>query len=170
MGSVVQPPATAGIDWGHPAGRSRRALLPTTCSTGCGTCFTLTKQPPRFPGRFNFMIGIAVNPSRSAAAALGAALLFGASTPFAKQLVGDMPPVLLAGLLYLGSGVGLGVFRSLRERTIGIPHLSGREWVWLLGAIVSGGILGPVLLMVGLSQTSASHASLLLNQEAGLTA
>ncbi len=116
------------------------------------------------------MIGIAVNPSRSAAAALGAALLFGASTPFAKQLVGDMPPVLLAGLLYLGSGVGLGVFRSLRERTIGIPHLSGREWVWLLGAIVSGGILGPVLLMVGLSHTSASQASLLLNLEAVLTA
>src|SRR5690606_31358562 len=52
MGSMVQPSATAGIDWGHPAGRSRRALLSTTCSTGCGTCFTLTKQPPRFPVRF----------------------------------------------------------------------------------------------------------------------
>ncbi|CAM5204594.1 Drug/metabolite transporter (DMT)-like permease OS=Castellaniella defragrans OX=75697 GN=HNR28_003618 PE=4 SV=1 [Castellaniella defragrans] len=116
------------------------------------------------------MIGKAMNFSRSAAAALGAALLFGASTPFAKQLVGDMPPVLLAGLLYLGSGVGLWAFRILWERTIGIPHLSGREWLWLLGAITSGGVLGPVLLMVGLSHTSASQASLLLNLEAVLTA
>jgi drug/metabolite transporter (DMT)-like permease len=111
-----------------------------------------------------------MNLSRSAAAALGAALLFGASTPFAKQLVGDMPPVLLAGLLYLGSGIGLWAFRILKGRTIGIPHLSGREWLWLLGAIASGGILGPVLLMVGLSHTSASQASLLLNLEAVLTA
>ncbi|WP_417276766.1 EamA family transporter [Castellaniella sp.] len=111
-----------------------------------------------------------MNLPRSAAAALGAALLFGASTPFAKQLVGDMPPVLLAGLLYLGSGVGLWAFRILRVRTIGIPHLSGREWLWLLGAIASGGVLGPVLLMVGLSHTSAAQASLLLNLEAVLTA
>lgn len=111
-----------------------------------------------------------MNLPRSAAAALGAALLFGASTPFAKQLVGDMPPVLLAGLLYLGSGVGLWAFRILWERTIGIPHLSGREWLWLLGAIASGGVLGPVLLMVGVGHTSASQASLLLNLEAVLTA
>lgn len=111
-----------------------------------------------------------MSPSRSAAAALGAALLFGASTPFAKQLVGSMPPVLLAGLLYLGSGVGLWAFRILRARTFDVPHLTGREWFWLLGAIVSGGILGPVLLMAGLTRTSASQASLLLNLEAVLTA
>ncbi|WP_345798692.1 DMT family transporter [Castellaniella sp. MT123] len=111
-----------------------------------------------------------MNLSRSAAAALGAALLFGASTPFAKQLVGNMPPVLLAGLLYLGSGVGLWAFRLVRERTVAVPRLSGREWLWLLGAIASGGIFGPVLLMVGLSHTSASQASLLLNLEAVLTA
>lgn len=111
-----------------------------------------------------------MNPTRSAAAALVAALLFGASTPFAKQLVGEMAPVLLAGLLYLGSGIGLWAFRLLRERTLEVPRLSGREWLWLLGAIVSGGILGPVLLMVGLRHTSASQASLLLNLEAVLTA
>jgi hypothetical protein len=46
--------------------------------------------------------------TRAAAPALAAALLFGASTPFAKLLVGDVPPLLLAGLLYLGSGLGLG--------------------------------------------------------------
>ncbi|TAL76509.1 MAG: DMT family transporter [Burkholderiaceae bacterium] len=111
-----------------------------------------------------------MSPSRSAAAALGAALLFGASTPFAKQLVGSMPPVLLAGLLYLGSGVGLWAFRILRKRTLDVPHMTGREWFWLFGAIISGGILGPVLLMLGLTYTSASQASLLLNLEAVLTA
>ena len=45
--------------------------------------------------------------NRSVLFALLAAALFGASTPFAKLLVGNMPPVLLAGLLYLGSGLGL---------------------------------------------------------------
>jgi drug/metabolite transporter (DMT)-like permease len=49
-------------------------------------------------------------------AALGAAVLFGASTPFAKTLVGDVPPMLLAGFLYLGSGAGLWVVRLVRDR------------------------------------------------------
>lgn len=111
-----------------------------------------------------------MNSSPSVGAALVAALLFGASTPFAKQLVGDMSPVLLAGLLYLGSGVGLWGFRLIKARRFDVPHLSRSEWLWLLGAIVTGGILGPVLLMVGLSHTSASQASLLLNLEAVLTA
>src|SRR5690606_25425299 len=53
MGVLVQPSTSAGIDRRHPAGRSRRKVLSTTCSTRCGTCFTLTKQPPRFPVRFN---------------------------------------------------------------------------------------------------------------------
>src|SRR5690606_37416347 len=52
MGVLVQPSTSAGIDRRHPAGRSRRKVLSTTCSTRCGTCFTLTKQPPRFPVRF----------------------------------------------------------------------------------------------------------------------
>src|SRR5256885_5761249 len=52
---------------------------------------------------------------RSASPALAAALLFGASTPFAKLLVGDVPPLLLAGLLYLGSGIGLGALLAIRQ-------------------------------------------------------
>src|SRR5690606_32921679 len=55
MGVLVQPATPAGIDRRHPAGRSRRKVLSATCSTRCGTCFTLTKQPPRFPVRFNVM-------------------------------------------------------------------------------------------------------------------
>jgi len=103
-------------------------------------------------------------------AALGAALLFGASTPFAKSLSGQISPTLLAGLLYLGSGSGLWIVRAVRDRGLSSPHLPAAEWPWLLGAILCGGVLGPVLLMWGLTQTSAANASLLLNLEAVLTA
>jgi drug/metabolite transporter (DMT)-like permease len=103
-------------------------------------------------------------------AALTAALLFGASTPLAKLLVGDVPPVLLAGLLYLGSGLGLWLIRLARDRGLAAPRLAAREWPWLLGAIASGGVLAPILLMYGLTRTSAGNASLLLNLEAVFTA
>lgn len=103
-------------------------------------------------------------------AALAAALLFGASTPFAKQLAGETSPILLAGLLYLGSGVGLWVVRLIRDRGFAAPGLPARDWPWLLGAIASGGVLAPSLLMLGLTHTSAADASLLLNLEAVLTA
>jgi drug/metabolite transporter (DMT)-like permease len=103
-------------------------------------------------------------------AALIAALLFGASTPLAKLLVGDVAPILLAGLLYLGSGLGLWLIRLARDRGLQAPRLPVHEWPWLLGAIVSGGVLGPVLLMYGLARTSAADASLLLNLEAVFTA
>jgi drug/metabolite transporter (DMT)-like permease len=109
--------------------------------------------------------------SRSAViAALLAALLFGASTPFAKILAGDVSPILLAGLLYLGSGLGLAVIRVLRDRRFEVPRLRLNEWLWFAGAIVSGGMIAPVLLMYGLTETSASSASLLLNLEAVFTA
>jgi drug/metabolite transporter (DMT)-like permease len=101
--------------------------------------------------------------------ALGAAALFGASTPFAKLLTGDMPPVLLAGLLYLGSGLGLTIARFVRDGFKSSDLLS-HDWPWLLGAIFFGGVLGPVALMFGLVSTSGSIASLLLNLEAVLTA
>jgi len=103
-------------------------------------------------------------------AALAAALLFGASTPFAKQMVGDVSPIMLAGLLYLGSGIGLWTVRLIRDRGFAALGLPAREWPWLLGAIASGGVLGPLLLMIGLAHTTAADASLLLNMEAVLTA
>lgn len=103
-------------------------------------------------------------------AALGAAALFGASTPFAKQLVGDISPILLAGLLYLGSGVGLSLIRLVRNRSGESTAIPAGDWPWLAGAIVFGGVLGPALLMFGLTRTSAASASLLLNLEAVLTA
>lgn len=103
-------------------------------------------------------------------AALAAAALFGASTPLAKQFVGDMSALLLAGLLYLGSGVGLTGLRVLRDRGWRNPGLAPREWPWLLAAIGCGGVVGPTLLMLGLAATSAASASLLLNLEGVLTA
>ncbi len=107
--------------------------------------------------------------------ALAAALLFGASTPFAKLLGVDIAPVMLAGLLYLGSGLGLSVCMLARRLSAGAPQGEGAglrraELPWLAGAIAAGGVAGPVLLMVGLANTPASSASLLLNMEGVLTA
>lgn len=102
--------------------------------------------------------------------ALMAAALFGASTPFAKLLVGEVSPLLLGGLLYLGSGVGLSAVRIIRDGGWKASGLAAREWPWLLGAIFFGGILGPVALLYGLISTPGSTASLLLNLEAVLTA
>jgi drug/metabolite transporter (DMT)-like permease len=107
--------------------------------------------------------------SASIVAALFSALLFGASTPFAKILSVNISPLLLAGFLYLGSGIGLWTIRLARDRRLGVPRMPAGDWRWFLCAIVAGGLLGPVLLMYGLTQTSASSASLLLNLEAVLT-
>ena len=102
--------------------------------------------------------------------ALVAAALFGASTPLAKSLVGELPPLLLAGLLYLGSGLGLTIVRLIRDRRWQPSGFTRAEWPWFLGAVFFGGILGPAALMFGLTSTSGSTASLLLNLEAVLTA
>jgi len=102
--------------------------------------------------------------------ALGAAVLFGASTPLAKGLTAETPPVLLAGLLYLGSGLGLTLARLVRDGRFKTSGLAKGDWPWLLGAIGFGGVLGPVALMFGLMASSAATASLLLNLEAVLTA
>lgn len=105
---------------------------------------------------------------RGVLAAAAAAILFGLAAPAAKPLAASLHPVMLAGLLYLGSGVGLGLVvasrRSIRSR------LTRSELGWLAGAIVLGGVVGPVLLVAGLARITASSASLLLNAEAALTA
>ncbi|HEY0847000.1 MAG TPA: DMT family transporter [Noviherbaspirillum sp.] len=106
--------------------------------------------------------------------ALLAAALFGASTPLAKLLMdGQTPPLLLAGMLYLGSGIGLSLWIALRvlRPSAGqkVASISASELPWLAGAVLTGGILGPILLMTGLNMVSAASASLLLNMEGVLT-
>lgn len=101
-------------------------------------------------------------------AALLAAVLFGTATPLAKLLLTQASPWLMAGLLYAGSGLGLALVRELRRAPA--VRLAPQEWPWLIGAILSGGLIGPVLLMLGLAGMPASGAALLLNAEGVFTA
>lgn len=106
-------------------------------------------------------------------AALGAAALFGASTPLSKALLGSIAPWRLASLLYLGSGAGLTIYVLLRRLAGNVSKeapLRAPDMPWLLGAVLFGGVLGPVLLMYGLRATAASTGALLLNLESVLTA
>ena len=112
--------------------------------------------------------------SSGAGLALLSAALFGASTPLAKLLLRDLDPWMLAGVLYLGSGLGLIVLKTISAVAGGGLHtestIQGRGWLWLGSAILAGGVLGPVLLMIGLARSPASAAALLLNLEGVFTA
>lgn len=104
--------------------------------------------------------------------ALGAAAVFGASTPLAKYLLGSIDPWMLAGLLYLGSGLGLGILIAVRkfsQAMTGEAGLTRSDLPWLAGTVIFGGVLGPVLLLFGLNLTDAASASLLLNLESVFT-
>lgn len=99
--------------------------------------------------------------------ALTAAIFFGASAPLSKLLLGDVSPIFLAAFLYLGSGIGISLTKlgqriSAKETEAGIKRADIK---WLAGAILSGGILAPIILMISLQNTPASTASLLLNFE-----
>ncbi|MBZ9994028.1 DMT family transporter [Mesorhizobium sp. BH1-1-4] len=100
--------------------------------------------------------------------ALGSAALFGAVSPLSKVILEAVSPLMLAGLLYLGAGLGLGLFWICR-RSIGRDQneaaLQPTDFPWLCAAIAMGGVVGPVLLMSGLALTTASSAALLLNVE-----
>lgn len=107
--------------------------------------------------------------------ALLSAALFGVSTPAAKALLGSIDPTVLAGLLYCGAGIGAAVLRRILRARLVDPQtaeavLTRQHVPWLAGAIVAGGIVGPILLMVGLARTDAAAASLLLTLEGVATA
>ncbi len=99
--------------------------------------------------------------------ALLAAIFFGASAPIAKLLLGEITPIFLAAFLYLGSGTGT-LLVKLTQRMRSKEMEAGikpPDIKWLAGAIISGGIAAPIILMVSLQNTPASTASLLLNFE-----
>ncbi len=100
--------------------------------------------------------------------ALLAAVFFGASAPIAKLLLDDnIAPIYLAAFLYLGSGTGTFLVRlTQRARSKDAEAgIKSPDIKWLAGAIISGGILAPIILMISLQNTPASTASLLLNFE-----
>ncbi|MEI6034047.1 MAG: DMT family transporter, partial [Verrucomicrobiae bacterium] len=111
--------------------------------------------------------------NKGIASAILAAVLFGVSTPLAKLAISACDPVLVAGLLYLGSGFGLAAVRALRSASGAAQKetpVSVSDLPWLAGAILAGGVAGPVFLLLGLLTTTGSAASLLLNLEAVATA
>lgn len=103
----------------------------------------------------------------SSVAVLAAAALFGAGVPVSKRLLGDLSPVLLAGLCYASSGLGLLLVRALRRRE---PPVRRADLGWLLASTLCGGVAGPILLFFGLERISAHGASLLANLETLFTA
>src|SRR5262245_2881229 len=100
-------------------------------------------------------------PRRGALLGFAAAASFGVSAPLSKRLLIDVSPQLLAGLLYLGAFCALSAVprRVRRDET---PLRRG-DVPSLIGVIVLGGVLAPVLLLMGLQRTSGTTGSLLLN-------
>lgn len=114
------------------------------------------------------------NPRRySMFQALLAALLFGASAPLAKLLLGVIDPIPMASFLYLGSGIGLLLYRfimRLQKKQMDVEaKIDKSEFKWLIGAVLTGGVLAPIVLMFSLRNTPASTASMLLNFESVAT-
>src|SRR5262245_44387609 len=121
------------------------------------------------------MFGREVMNFRAVLYALIAAILFGVSTPAAKLLLGSINPGMLAGLVYCGAGIGIVLLRQVSWGVLAPGRaaevsLTRSDLPWLAGAVVAGGVIGPLLLMVGLTQTDASTASLLLALEVVATA
>jgi Permeases of the drug/metabolite transporter (DMT) superfamily len=110
--------------------------------------------------------------------ALVASILFGASTPLTKMLLGEIQPVSLAAFLYLGSGFGLSLILIInfivnmktKKQRVNEAPLKKKDYLWLLGATITGGIIAPVILLNSLQFTPSSTASLLLNFESVATA
>ncbi len=96
--------------------------------------------------------------------ALTAAALFGAATPVSKTMLAGLKPFMLASLCYFGSGLAMAAVK-LFSGTAREPALAVRDWPYISGFILAGGVLAPVMLFKGLILTTSSGASILLNLE-----
>lgn len=102
-----------------------------------------------------------------------AGTLFGLCVPFSKVLIGDIEPIMMAGLLYAGAAVGTGTWFLLRKAAGSAPErisMERSDLLYQMGSTIFGAIAAPILLMVGLKWTAGSDASLLLNLEGVMTA
>ncbi|OGR53409.1 MAG: hypothetical protein A2049_00775 [Elusimicrobia bacterium GWA2_62_23] len=97
--------------------------------------------------------------------ALAAAFLFALSVPAGKYLLAHLRPLELSALCYLGSGLGLLLWRLARGGGSAEAQLGRRELPYAAGFVLAGGVLAPLMLFTGLSLTSSSSASMLLNFE-----
>ena len=149
------------VDYSEPV---RSALAITPCRSG--------KTKRINDGMTLALIGMREN-IRPVAIIIVSAALFGISAPLAKSLVEGMPATELAGLLYLGAFLGLGIFTLIRKLTKSrrkYEPIARKDIKWLAGSIVSGGVVAPILMVTGLTLLSGFTASLLLNLEGVFTA
>jgi drug/metabolite transporter (DMT)-like permease len=99
--------------------------------------------------------------------AILAAALYGISSPISKLLLSEIPPTLMAALLYLGAGFGMLLLKFLRNvsRNVQIEaKITKKEWPYILG-MISLDIAAPICLMLGLSLSNPANVSLLNNFE-----
>ncbi|PKO04619.1 MAG: EamA family transporter [Chloroflexi bacterium HGW-Chloroflexi-3] len=102
--------------------------------------------------------------------AILSALLFGAATPLSKNLLDHLTSFQLAGLLYIGAALGVAIL-VIRDKKFTWPwHMDRKNAFRLLGAVLFGGMLGPVLLLAGLRLANAASVSMWLNLEMVATA
>jgi drug/metabolite transporter (DMT)-like permease len=113
-------------------------------------------------------VTVGYRPRRGVLIGLAAAVSFGVAAPFAKLLLDDARPQLLAGLLYLGAFIVLGAVAPFRHRSLE-ARLQRTDVPRLIGLVLTGGVIAPVLLLVGLDRVTGSTGSLLLNLEGPFT-
>jgi drug/metabolite transporter (DMT)-like permease len=104
--------------------------------------------------------------------AILAAALYALNSPFSKLLLEYMPSTLMAGFLYLGAGLGMGAIALIRTHR-GLSRTEERivrkDLPYVLAMILLD-VAAPILLLLGLTRTTAANASLLNNFEIVATA
>ena len=104
--------------------------------------------------------------------AILAATLYAINSPFSKILLDYMPSTLMAGFLYIGAGLGMGVIALVRKVQKSVPteeNITKADLPYTL-AMIFLDIVAPIFLLLGLSYTTAANASLLNNFEIVATA